>query len=76
MDQSGRLQDVAGPLATKPGRRPAAKLLMHHVDELITRVGVSATPGAEQTGHVFRRMVHVSSHCGSMSTFCRASRVI
>ena len=47
MYEGGRLQDVAGSLAAKSSRRPAAKLLMDHLNESVTRGEVAATPGAE-----------------------------
>jgi len=50
--EGGRLQDVPWSLLAKPGRRPAAKLLMDHLNKLITRDDVAATPGAEQSRHV------------------------
>jgi hypothetical protein len=50
--EGGRLQDVPWSLLAKTGRRPAAKLLMDHLNKLITRNDVAATPGAKQSRHV------------------------
>jgi hypothetical protein len=50
--QGGRLQDVPLPLAPKSGRRPAAKLLLHHRNELVARGQIASAPRVEQSRHV------------------------
>lgn len=50
--QGGRLQDVPLPLAPKSGRRPAAKLPLHHDNELVPRGEIASAPRVEQSRHV------------------------
>jgi hypothetical protein len=52
VDQSGRLQDVPLPLAPKSSRRPAAKLLLHHHNELVPRRKIASAPRVKQSRHV------------------------
>ena len=57
--QGGRLQDVAWPLVAKSRRRPAAKLLVDHLNESVTRGDVAAAPGAEQSRYVVACIVQL-----------------
>ena len=48
VDERGRLQDVPRSLAPKSGRRPAAKLLVNHHYQLVTRGKLAVSPGVQQ----------------------------
>lgn len=57
--QGGRLQDVPMPLAPKPRRGPATKLLLHHHNEFVPRREIAAAPGVEQPRYVAIRTFQI-----------------